>query len=233
MPLGPILGAVGAIGSSLISNVGAKQRQNLANRQNVEFWNMQNKYNTPKAQMERLKEAGLNPNLIYGSGQTNTGVAGSIAASKPAPYNIQNPVPAAIAAGMYTPQKAYVEAKTVSTIKESGIKGVELDLAKGNLKNNLELNRIATENAAEALYQQKIKSNIASETERAIINQQIEKLANQKIINKNLNLDQEVKKLQARNAERGVMTNYTFLERLLALFLQKSGIDIDFKSGGN
>lgn len=31
-------------------------------------WNMQNEYNSPKAQMERLKAAGLNPNLVYGNG---------------------------------------------------------------------------------------------------------------------------------------------------------------------
>lgn len=32
-------------------------------------WNMQNEYNSPQNQMARFKEAGLNPNLIYG--QTN------------------------------------------------------------------------------------------------------------------------------------------------------------------
>lgn len=31
-------------------------------------WNMQNAYNAPSAQMERLKAAGLNPNLVYGHG---------------------------------------------------------------------------------------------------------------------------------------------------------------------
>lgn len=31
-------------------------------------WNMQNEYNSPTAQMARLKAAGLNPNLIYGKG---------------------------------------------------------------------------------------------------------------------------------------------------------------------
>lgn len=82
-----------SLGSDLLSNKGAKRRQNLANKQNIEFWNMQNAYNTPKAQMGRLKDAGLNPNLIYGSGSANTGVAGSIAPSKASPYNIQNPIP--------------------------------------------------------------------------------------------------------------------------------------------
>lgn len=35
---------------------------------NVRFWEMQNRYNAPGAQMQRLKEAGLNPNLVYGQG---------------------------------------------------------------------------------------------------------------------------------------------------------------------
>lgn len=34
----------------------------------LEYWNMQNAYNDPSAQMQRLKDAGLNPNLVYGDG---------------------------------------------------------------------------------------------------------------------------------------------------------------------
>ena len=49
---------------------------------------MQNEYNTPANQMKRLQDAGLNPNLIYGSGSANTGIAGGVAPSKPAPYNV-------------------------------------------------------------------------------------------------------------------------------------------------
>lgn len=45
------------------------------NQYNEQLWNMQNQYNSPAAQMARYKEAGLNPNLIYG--QSNTG--GSVA----------------------------------------------------------------------------------------------------------------------------------------------------------
>ena len=102
--LGAGLGGLLGIGSSAASNIGAKNRQNLANSQNIEFWNKQNAYNTPKAQMARLKAAGLNPALIYGSGATNTGVAGSIAPSKPAPYNIKDPTPTAMNAAMLASQ---------------------------------------------------------------------------------------------------------------------------------
>lgn len=42
----------------------------------LDFWNMQNAYNTPKAQMERYKEAGLSPHLIYG--QANMGAPVSV-----------------------------------------------------------------------------------------------------------------------------------------------------------
>lgn len=37
-------------------------------RDNLDFWNKQNTYNSPEKQMERLKAAGLNPNLLYGKG---------------------------------------------------------------------------------------------------------------------------------------------------------------------
>lgn len=35
---------------------------------NLDFWHMSNMYNTPEQQMQRLKSAGLNPNLAYGNG---------------------------------------------------------------------------------------------------------------------------------------------------------------------
>jgi hypothetical protein len=46
------------------SNMYAQQRDD-----NIVFWNMQNQYNSPENQMRMYKEAGLNPNLIYGNGQ--------------------------------------------------------------------------------------------------------------------------------------------------------------------
>jgi len=44
---------------------------------NLAFWDMQNKYNSPQSQMQRLNEAGLNPNLVYG-GSGPSGQAGPI-----------------------------------------------------------------------------------------------------------------------------------------------------------
>lgn len=80
--IGSILGGI----SSLTGSYAAYKGQKDTNKTNirlaqegrehdVNMWNMQNAYNTPEMQMQRLKEAGLNPNLIYGSGQASTGNA--------------------------------------------------------------------------------------------------------------------------------------------------------------
>ena len=80
--------ALGGIGSSLIGGLTSlfgsksqfKEQQKLINLQyqkNLEQWNRENEYNAPKAQMQRLSEAGLNPNLVYGNGNNTAGTAAS------------------------------------------------------------------------------------------------------------------------------------------------------------
>lgn len=79
---GALLGAIPFFGSALQSWMNAKQqRENVdrtiaANKElaqyqyskDLEMWNRGNAYNSPMAQMERLRAAGLNPNMVYGSG---------------------------------------------------------------------------------------------------------------------------------------------------------------------
>ncbi|QCS37074.1 DNA pilot protein [Tortoise microvirus 49] len=58
--------------------------QALMNQQqdfNLRFWNLENQYNTPSKQMQRYKDAGLNPALMYSQG--DSGNAGSIDAVTP------------------------------------------------------------------------------------------------------------------------------------------------------
>jgi hypothetical protein len=49
----------------------AMQRQH-----SLQDWTMQNEYNSPQAQMQRLKAAGLNPNMVYDKGATT--LSGSV-----------------------------------------------------------------------------------------------------------------------------------------------------------
>lgn len=51
-----------------------------------EMWDFNNQYNAPGMQMQRLKEAGLNPNLVYGNGATATS-GGQVQMSSSPKYN--------------------------------------------------------------------------------------------------------------------------------------------------
>lgn len=62
---------------------------NLQNQRDIDYWNMQNEYNSPEKQMERFTKAGLNPNLIYGNGTSTT--AGSIDTSSAPAWNPRAP----------------------------------------------------------------------------------------------------------------------------------------------
>lgn len=53
-------------------------------------WEMQNEYNHPSSQMARLREAGLNPNLVYGKGADNT--ASMVRSSSPGQWSPKAPV---------------------------------------------------------------------------------------------------------------------------------------------
>lgn len=79
----PAIGAgVSALGNFFGSMFGAN-KQDKINQQQQDFalqmyqrqqadnqaqWAMQNEYNSPQSQMQRLRDAGLNPNMVYGSG---------------------------------------------------------------------------------------------------------------------------------------------------------------------
>lgn len=84
-------GALGASGQSSANktNIQLQREQNAwnekqaekANQWNLEQWERENLYNSPVQQMQRLEQAGLNPNLMYGQG--STGSAGSLRSEMP------------------------------------------------------------------------------------------------------------------------------------------------------
>ena len=83
--IAPLLAAgIGMLGSGLLSlfgnSIGQQKSKGLMNHQfklNKDMFDYTNEYNLPVNQMERLKQAGLNPNLVYGNGS----VAGNVGSS--------------------------------------------------------------------------------------------------------------------------------------------------------
>lgn len=88
--------AAGAAGLSLAQgglNLGGSLLSSyLSNRHDLKMWRMQNDYNSPQAQMARLKAAGLNPNLIYSQGSS---IAGSNVGQRPTtrPVDFSSSIP--------------------------------------------------------------------------------------------------------------------------------------------
>lgn len=66
--LGGSIQSFGAAGQNKKNRKHAERMYNQQYEDSVNFWKMQNEYNSPKAQMARLKESGLNPHLVYGNG---------------------------------------------------------------------------------------------------------------------------------------------------------------------
>lgn len=73
----------------LINNALQRRQAKFAFNQNKQMWDLQNQYNAPAAQMERLRAAGLNPLLAYGKGPQNT--SQSLPRYQAAPQGFQTP----------------------------------------------------------------------------------------------------------------------------------------------
>ena len=69
--------AIGGLGGSLLQRNWAKDDAKMAFERDITGWMMNNAYNDPAAQMQRLKAAGLNPNLVYGNGSVTGNASGS------------------------------------------------------------------------------------------------------------------------------------------------------------
>lgn len=83
-------------------------------------WNMQNAYNSPSAQMARFKEAGLNPNLIYGQMSNSPVVRSSTVQSyNPTPPQIDLGGTANMALGQY--YDTQLKAAQIDNLKEQNI----------------------------------------------------------------------------------------------------------------
>lgn len=76
--IGAGLDAVTGLLGNASTNRANKELAEYQYTKDLEMWNKSNEYNTPTAQMQRYKDAGLNPNLMYGQGNS-----GNVSTSTP------------------------------------------------------------------------------------------------------------------------------------------------------
>ncbi len=125
---GLISGGLGAIGS-IFSNKSQK-KENQRNREfteymydrqydnNIKLWNMQNKYDLPSAQKQRLLDAGLNADLMY----SGKGVS-------PSP-NLQAAVAGSASAGSLPGYGGVAEAFNQGRLLDAQIRNIDADTKK-------------------------------------------------------------------------------------------------------
>lgn len=118
--------AQGAIGS-FFNRSNADYSNNLA-QQNARFWAQ---YNSPINQMQRLKEAGLNPNLVYGNGTAVTTSDGNSGAPNVQGVNFDFRSPA---------QMALLKAEKNNRVKQNELLDSQIN------KTNEEANALAIAN---------------------------------------------------------------------------------------
>ena len=126
-------------------------KQNKKNRQlevqrrkyDQEQWERQNRYNHPTEQMARLKSAGLNPNMIYGSSPGSAvGNAGAIPAGQAPDYSLTNPVTGYMNTRVQQAQSNNLKADVLlkgtqgmKNLAEAGYTGRKLDLFNATFDN--------------------------------------------------------------------------------------------------
>lgn len=95
MPIDPVVGAglvtaSAGIVNSILQNKANKRENELAYQRRQEEVNKMNAYNSPAAQVMRLRAAGLSPNLAYGGAGEVTGQQSEIADPIPTHYEQAN-----------------------------------------------------------------------------------------------------------------------------------------------
>lgn len=98
---GGTLSALFSIGSRKKAFKRSKELMDKQFEMDLEMWRKVNDYNTPLRQMQRLKDAGLNPALMYGQGTTgNTNQSVQSKFTELSPYTSAQDIASSTAAGV-------------------------------------------------------------------------------------------------------------------------------------
>lgn len=156
------IGAGATIGSNLLGNVFNSIANNTNYRNAVKLWNMQNEYNAPINQVRRLKEAGLNPALMY----NNAASGGSASSMTPPQVQYNSPLNGVldkIGALLQLKQQAATIDKTQQETKNAELSGYGQELQNklaqqsydfNNSFNPLRINSLSVDNDIKTIEKQ-------------------------------------------------------------------------------
>lgn len=120
-----VLNFIGGFVNNALNRRFAKNQADIAWNRELEQWHRANEYNSPQAQMARLKAAGLNPNMVYGTGTQAAGQSASSAPSaQTAKYQAQWPK---LEVAEKLAQIANIEADTAATLTGEKYTGSKME----------------------------------------------------------------------------------------------------------
>lgn len=162
---------------------------------NMEAWRIQNAYNAPSQQMQRFREAGLNPNLIYGKGTPgNATELPKYQAPRPNyRYNLG-------------PMMQGVLANYNSTLKNNA----EVDLLRKN--RDLQDEKILTESVNRGLTAAQTLKADADTKNRRILNSYQADLLKQQLVNSRTKVSEMVSNTQVNYARKELLKAQTASE---------------------
>lgn len=137
---------------------------NKQNQWNLDMWNRENEYNSPMMMMQRFKEAGLNPNLIYG--QSNMG--GSVSTAN---LDTDKKQPAGVNA--WTPKAPQFDFNegimSYAAFRESSARTNNLEAQNDVLKQDAALRAAQTANTVSQTAKTDFELNLASDLRKTSI----------------------------------------------------------------
>jgi hypothetical protein len=119
--IAPLAAAGISAGTGMLNSLFQGISNRRQNKRMVDFWNMNNEYNHPAAQMARLREAGLNPALMYGQGTTGNSSA-PVKDAGTAPANLGDPIGAYQNTKLQNAQYDNLRAQNTAILNDAALK---------------------------------------------------------------------------------------------------------------
>lgn len=162
------------IGTVLNDIFGITSATALNNINNYKMWELNNQYNSPAEQMQRFKDAGLNPNLMYGQGSNGNSSAPASVSEIPQGMSMQMALQSATTGsqiGKTLAEISNIEANTANVKKQTDLLAWTIKKEKQTAENlsmeyhklRADINKINSEarlNELEAIYKEYINNTL-------------------------------------------------------------------------
>jgi len=225
----------------------AEQMYNQQHADQIQAWNDTNEYNSPQAQMKRLQEAGLNPNIVYGNGAAVQTASPQQTPDKatythrPAQVDLGSPVAGYFDAQMRQAQLDNLKAQNTNIMLDGMLKQKDLETRSFDLgfKTDVRDARVTSEKTRanillsdESIRQ--VQNDIVAATADMSIEGAFNKVLQQKlgieqskVAIKKLNNDVNMQQLELNLKKNGINSSDPVYFRIIGQLLSKLGYTIN------